>query len=257
MKPFTQAILLLGIVTLIFYALNPLEPFDTLAATQCVPDPNHPGSQICGTSSPTTPPPPPKLDFSSILNQYKKMTPDQQAALQAQVRYQRNQLGLVDTGFFSDGLHPELNQQLPEAPKTQSSRQPEAPVMDDSSSQTQARAQTQTQIKDSESPATLSDIQGLINAQVQSQLANQPIANCGLSKTYSDSPNFNDILRMADEQRAQQESKQQVKESHCEAKKKKINRQQATYRPTPQSCPPPDPSVWIKRNEIPCWNCKV
>lgn len=261
MKPFTQAILLLGLITLFFYALNPLEPFDTLAATQCVPDPNNPGSQICGTSSPTTTPSP-KLDFSSMLSQYKQMTPEQQATLQAQVKYQRSQLGLVDSRFFNDGLHPELNQQLPEAPKAQSSRQPDSPVTDDSQTEqgsqaTQGAQAAQGPQAATDSPVTLSDVQGLINAQVQNQLANQPIANCGLSKTYTDSPNYNEILRMADQQRQHQESRQQEKEQRCDAKKKKINRKQATYRPTPQACPQPDPTIWIKRNEIPCWNCKV
>ena len=112
----------------------------------------------------------------------------------------------------------------------------------------------------SEKPAiTLSDVQGLINSQVQSQLANQPIQSCGLSKSYDTSPNYNEILKAAEEQRAKMERKQRIKDKRREIQKKTIDTQQINYRPRQitAACPPPDPSIWIKRNEIPCWNCRV
>jgi hypothetical protein len=265
MKPFTQAILFLGVITLVFYALNPLEPFD---GTTCVPDPTNPANQICGTSTPaaSSPPPPASIDFTSLLGQYKQMTPEQQQLLQARVKQQRLQLGIVDSGFFSGGLHPELNQNVTAPPMAPRSQPSDSGSTDDQAAQAavaavaaQAAVAGQSQ-QSQQSPATLSDIQGLINTQVQSQLANQPIANCGVSKVYTDSPNYNEILRMADQQKQENERKQEQRDSQCAARKKKINRHQQHYRPTVPAvaiCPQPDPSVWIKRNEIPCWNCKV
>jgi hypothetical protein len=260
MKPFTQAILLLGLITLFFYALNPLEPFDTTVPTTqlptvCTPDPNNPSNQICGSITPVvSSKPQTQLNFSSMLSQYKQMTPEQQAALQAQVRQQRNQLGLVDSRFFNAGLHPELNQQLPD-PSSHPPQPSQAPTPDTAFP---TNNPTLNQASDTaQQSVTLSDVQSLINSQVQSQLANQPVANCGLSKTYTDSPNYNEILKLADEQRKRNENHQRKKEEKRESCKTKINRKQATYRPTPQSCAPPDPTIWIKRNEIPCWNCKV
>jgi hypothetical protein len=257
MKPFTQAILFLGVITLVFYALNPLEPFD---GTTCVPDPTNPGNQICGSSTPaaSSPPPPAPINFTSLLSKYKQMTPEQQQLLQAQVKQQRLQLGIVDSGFFSGGLHPELNQDVTAPPMAPRSQPSDSGSTDDKAAQEAVVArQSQQSQQSQQSPATLSDIQGLINTQVQSQLANQPIANCGISKVYTDSPNYNEILRMADQQKEQNEKKQEERDRQCDARKKKINRHQQQYKPTAALCPQPDPSVWIKRNEIPCWNCKV
>ena len=256
MKPFTQAILFVGVITLVFYALNPLEPF---AGTSCVPDPSNPANQICGTSTPTdtSPPPPARIDFASLLKKYKQLTPEEQLILQAQVRQQRLQLGITDSRLFSGELRPEANQPPPMAPPPMS---PRSQPSDSGSSEDQAAVALQrshsTVNQSQELPVTLSDVQGLINSKVQSEFANQPIANCGISKVYTESPNYNEILRMADQQKQANEEKQEEKDSQCAARKKKINSHQRHYRPA-ASCPPPDPNVWIKRNEIPCWNCKV
>ena len=260
MKPFTQAILFLGVITLVFYALNPLEPFEV---TSCVPDPTNPANQICGTSTPaaSSPPAPAPINFTSLLTQYKQMTPEQQQLLQARVKQQRLQLGIVDSGFFSGGLHPELNQNVTVPPMAPRSQPSDSGSTDDQAAQAaQAAPSREHQHQSQESPVTLSDVQGLINSKVQSEFANQPIANCGISKVYSDSPNYNEILRMADQQKQENEKKQEQRDSQCAARKKKINRHQQHYRPTAPPaalCPQPDPSVWIKRNEVPCWNCKV
>jgi hypothetical protein len=209
--------------------------------------------------------PPAPIDLAGIVAKYKSMTPQEREQLQAQVHQQRNQLGLAKSGFFDNGLHPELNQQSAMPPaKTRNTS--EADIAEATvNAKMSALKKAQKLVKEGSSvkagdgtALTLSDVQGLINSNVQSQLANQPIQNCGLSRAYTptvnDSPNFNEILKAADEQRQQQKEKR--RESH----KHTINSQQMTYRQPsadPVSCAPPDPTVWVKRKEIPCWSCKI
>ena len=278
MKPFTQAILFLGVITLVFYALNPVEAFDPLVGMSPeqmfagnpglgMPPSGNPafGMPPSGNPGSFTPPAGP-VDLAGIVSKYKNLTPAEKEQLHAQVQQQRNQLGLANSGFFDNGLHPELNQQsaTPPAstPEVSEADKAEAAVNARMSSlaKSQQIAKEGSSVKAGDGTAiTLSDVQGLINSNVQSQLANQPIQNCGLSRAYTptvnDSPNFNEILKAADEQRQQQKEKR--RESHKHA----INTQQMTYRPsapvTAASCPPPDPTVWVKRKEIPCWSCKI
>lgn len=241
MKPFTRAILAIGIITLVFYALNPLEPFVTSAGqTQQSP-----------------------LDLQTLIAKYRSMTAEEREQLRYEIHQRRNQLGLVDSGFFEKGLRPDLKQSMPpgssllekKKPATAEADAAEAAVNDKMTKQAKA-----IMAAASEKPAvTLSDVQGLINSQVQSQLANQPIQSCGLSKSYDTSPNYNEILKAAEEQRAKMERKQRIKDKRREIQKKTIDTQQVNYRPRQitAACAPPDPSIWIKRNEIPCWNCRV
>jgi len=235
MKPFTMAILAIGFITLVFYALNPLEPFTT------------------STQSP--------LDLQTLIAKYRSMTAEEREQLRYEIHQRRNQLGLVDSGFFETGLHPELKQspgsdlEKPKKPETSEADAAEAAVKDKMTKQAKA-----IMAAASEKPVvTLSDVQGMINSQVQSQLANQPIQSCGLSKSYDNSPNYNEILKAAEEQREKMERKQRIKDKRREIQKKTIDTQQINYRPrqVTAACAPPDPSVWIKRNEIPCWNCKI
>lgn len=245
MKPFTMAILAIGVITLVFYALNPLEPFTTSGTTT--------GTTTSSTTSP--------LDLEKLVAKYKTMTPQQREQLRYEIHQRRNQLGLVDSGFFENGLRPELKQTpgsysaQAKKPETAEADRAEAAVKDKMTKQAKA-----IMAAASEKPVvTLSDVQGMINSQVQSQLANQPIQSCGLSKTYDTSSNYNEILKAAEEQREKMERKQRAKDKRRELQKKKIDSQQINYRPRQitAACPPPDPSVWIKRNEIPCWNCRV
>ena len=240
MKPFTMAILAIGIITLVFYALNPLEPFMTSAGQ---------------TQSP--------LDLQTLIAKYRSMTEEEREQLRYEIHQRRNQLGLVDSGFFERGLRPDLKQSMspgsdlekPKKPETAEADRAEAAVKDKMTKQAKA-----IMAAASEKPVvTLSDVQGMINSQVQSQLANQPIQSCGLSKSYDNSPNYNEILKAAEEQREKMERKQRIKDKRREIQKKTIDTQQINYRPRQETtaCAPPDPSVWIKRNEIPCWNCKV
>jgi len=233
-----MAILAIGIITLVFYALNPLEPFETSAGQ---------------TQSP--------LDLQTLIANYRSMTPAEREQLRYEIQQRRNQLGLVNSGFFDQGLHPELKQppgsdlEKPKKPETAEADAAEAAVNDKMTKQAKA-----IMAAASEKPVvTLSDVQGLINSQVQSQLANQPIQSCGLSKSYDTSPNYNEILKAAEEQREKMEHKQRIKDKRREIQKKTIDTQQINYRPrqVTAACPSPDPSIWIKRNEIPCWNCKV
>jgi len=235
MKPFTMAILAVGFTTLVFYALNPLEPFTT------------------STQSP--------LDLQELVAKYRSMSPEEREQLRYEIHQRRNQLGLVDSGFFEKGLHPELKQspgsdlEKPKKPKTAEADAAEAAVKDKMTKQAKA-----IMAAASEKPVvTLSDVQGMINSQVQSQLANQPIQSCGLSKSYDNSPNYNEILKAAEEQREKMERTQRIKDKRREIQKKTIDTQQINYRPrqVTAACPSPDPSIWIKRNEIPCWNCRV
>ena len=231
-----MAILAVGVITLVFYALNPLEPFET--------------SQSQRT-----------LDLQELVTKYKSMSPEQREQLRYEIHQRRNQLGLVNSGFFEKGLHPELKQSpgsnsaQAKKPETAEADRAEAAVKDKMTKQAAAIVAAA-----SEKPVvTLSDVQGMINSQVQSQLANQPIQSCGLSKSYDNSPSYNEILKAAEEQREHTERKQRVKDKRRELQKKTIDSQQVNYRPrqVTAACPPPDPSVWIKRNEIPCWNCRV
>ena len=242
MKPFTMAILAVGVITLVFYALNPLEPITT--STE-------------GTTETTLRP----LDLEKLIAKYKTMTPQEREQLRYEIHQRRNQLGLVDSGFFENGLRPELKQTpgsysaQAKKPETAEADRAEAAVKDKMTKQAKA-----IMAAASEKPVvTLSDVQGMINTQVQSQLANQPIQSCGLSKSYDNSPNYNEILKAAEEQREKTERKQRIKDKRRELQKKKIDYHQINYRPrqVTAACPPPDPSVWIKRNEIPCWNCRV
>ena len=235
MKPFTMAILAVGVITLVFYALNPLEPF------------------TASTQSP--------LDLQTLIAKYRSMTAEEREQLRYEIHQRRNQLGLVDSGFFENGLRPELKQTpgsysaQAKKPETAEADRAEAAVKDKMTKQAKA-----IMAAASEKPVvTLSDVQGMINTQVQSQLANQPIQSCGLSKTYDTSSNYNEILKAAEEQREKMERKQRAKDKRRELQKKKIDSQQINYRPRQitAACPPPDPSIWIKRNEIPCWNCRV
>ena len=287
MRPFTQAILVIGFITLIFYALNPLEAFDPLVGMgpgqmqmgnpafgmppsgnpmYGMPPSGNPafGMPPSGNPGSFTPPAGP-VDLAGIVSKYKNLTPAEREQLQAQVQHQRNQLGLANNGFYTAGLHPELNQQsvTPPADMPQISEADVASATVDA--KMAALEQAQKIVKDGSSvkagdgtALTLSDVQGLINSNVQSQLANQPIQNCGLSRAYTptvdDSPNFNEILKVADQQ------KQRTKEHRRESHKHAINTQQMTYRQPsadPATCPPPDPTVWVKRKEIPCWSCKI
>jgi len=240
MKPFTQVVLILGIITLVFYALNPVEAFDTV-----------------NSSSLTT-----------LLERYNKMTPEQQQAIQNQARQQRLQMGLSTEGPFNPALAPglstspapqEANTTAPASPTTQASTsltpkqlQGQTPSASQAQMNSSIKA-TATTTPTSSAPVTLSDQQGLINNQCQAQLANQstivPVPN------YITSPSFNDILKAVDSQQRATEEQQEKKDRKRASCKHKINTRQATYNPT--ACPPPDPTVWIKRKEIPCWNCKV
>lgn len=277
MRPFTQAILVIGFITLIFYALNPLEAFDPLVGM--VPGQMQMGNPAFGmppSGNPMYGMPPSgnpgafapsagTVDLAGLVSKYKNLTPEEREQLKAQVQQQRNQLGLANNGFYTAGLHPELNQQsvTPPADMPQISEADVASATVDA--KMAALEQAQKIVKDGSSvkagdgtALTLSDVQGLINSNVQSQLANQPIQNCGLSRAYTptvdDSPNFNEILKVADQQ------KQRTKEHRRESHKHAINTQQMTYRQPsadPATCPPPDPTVWVKRKEIPCWSCKI
>jgi hypothetical protein len=241
MKPFTQVILVLGLITLVFYALNPIEAFDTLT---------------------------PSSSLSSLIQQYNKMTPEQQQAIQAQALQQRTQLGLSTGGAFSPPLAPGLPTAPAPAPVGANTTAPASPTSQASTTLTRDQLQGQTpsasqaQMDSSikatatstptpSAPVTLSDQQGLQNSQNQAQLNYQsvPVPN------YVTSPSFNDILRAVDSQKQTSNQQQEKKDRKRASCKHKINSQQMKYKPT--ACPPPDPSVWIKRNEIPCWNCKV
>ena len=90
MKPFTMAILAIGIITLVFYALNPLEPFMTSAGQ---------------TQSP--------LDLQTLIAKYRSMSAEEREQLRYEIHQRRNQLGLVDSGFFERGLRPDLKQSMP------------------------------------------------------------------------------------------------------------------------------------------------
>ena len=200
MKPFTMAILAIGIITLVFYALNPLEPFMTAGQTQ----------------SP--------LDLQTLIAKYRSMTAEEREQLRYEIHQRRNQLGLVDSGFFERGLRPDLKQSMPPGSDLEKPKKPETAEADRAEAAVKDKMTKQAKAimaAASEKPVvTLSDVQGMINSQVQSQLANQPIQSCGLSKSYDNSPNYNEILKAAEEQREKMERKQRIKDKRREIQKK-------------------------------------
>jgi hypothetical protein len=107
MKPFTMAILAVGITTLVFYALNPLEPFET------------------STGQTQTP-----LDLQTLIAKYRSMTAAEREQLRYEIHQRRNQLGLVDSGFFDQGLHPELKQSMPPGSDSEKPQKPETAEAD-------------------------------------------------------------------------------------------------------------------------------
>jgi hypothetical protein len=290
MKPFTQVILLLGLITLVFYALNPFESFgnpnvytkESVASYGAlgvtgdkpfVPSPGGPANHVTvadrireqiGKSTDPSATSTDKInpDYAKIIDQYNQMAPEQQQVIQAQARQQRAQLGLSTDGAFNPPLAPGpvgANTSAPASPTTEAStpltpKQLQGKIP--SASQTQMDSSIQATATSTPAPSasvTLSDQQGLLNTQNTNQLFDQP--SIVPVPNYVTSPTFNDILREVDNQQQASSEQQEKKDRKRASCKHKINTRQATYKPT--SCPPPDPTIWIKRNEIPCWNCKV
>ena len=261
MKPFTQVILVLGLITLVFYAFNPFESFANPAYDKEQVNRPFVASDPSATSTNIINP-----DYAKILSQYNQMAPEQQKAIQEQARQQRVELGLSTGGAFSPPLAPGLptgpvgaNTTAPASPTSQASTTLTADKLQGqtpSASQAQMESSIKASATTTPTPSasvTLSDLQGVVNNQKQAELINQP--TIVPVPNYVTSPSFNDILQAVDSQQQKNDLQQEKKDKKRASCKHKINVKQATYKPT--ACPPPDPNIWIKRNEIPCWNCKV
>ena len=284
-------ILAIGILTLVFYALNPVEMFDT--------------------------------NFQSVVTQWNNLTPDQQQAVRDQVQKTRVNTGIVDPRFLTSGAYqpnPYANQPI----NTDSDGQPlnvsyNGEVQQESSTKpvtavtTGANANGQfigefmgqfihapsdqvllqkPSIQQSNNQSISVDntlpslLKNITPASLLQQTASKdtptimtPNLSCGSTVPTQNNSNYNDLLKAQlaaqdaqDEKdakhekqrkhkmdRLQQEKQQQQQNNQMQMKQQRegASQQQIDVQYVQKYCPPPDPNVWIKKSEIPCWGCSV
>ena len=308
-------ILAIGVLTLMFYALNPVEKFDLNTG---------------------------RIDLQSLVSQYSSMPPDQQRAIKDQVDRLRQQTGIatgesgasnpyanqpIDTD--SDG-NP-INSSYPGTPALPIVKQlsagqtmpslvpsndftgeftghfiPSLPVPPlplppipplrplPLQQQTDQVVSSQTMLPSimrNTMPASMLQAKNERRAKVENDestiMSPQP-GSCGAQPVKNNS-NYNDILQAQIEAQEAQDAKtakcqkKKLEQLHMLHKKKQLHQraeqqemhelqnqgistgvmqQKQTLSPVQvqyiqKYCPPPDPKVWIKKNEIPCWGCSV
>ena len=293
MKKFTMIILAIGVLTLIFYALNPVEEFEL----------NTGG-----------------LDFEELIRKYTSLTPEQQQAIKDKTDLLRQQTGIA-TGN-SGATNPYANQPIdtdadgnPIDASYPGTPPPAGPVitaqttprlvsnmnrfrgeftgqfipslpLQQQTDQVISSSKTLPSIMRNTTPASM--LQAKKDDKNASTIMSPEPDSCGAQPVKNNS-NYNDILKA---QIAAQEA-QDAKTSRCHKKKlqelqtlhrKKQLHQQAEKQEMQEMqnqgiskgvmqqnqklspvqvqyiqkyCPPPDPQIWIKRKEIPCWGCSV
>ena len=276
MKKFTMIILAIGILTLVFYALNPVEMFDT--------------------------------NLQPVVTKWNNLTPDQQQAVRDQVQSTRMNAGIVDPNFLTSGAYqpnPYANQPI----NTDSDGQPLNSLYNGVAQQplNTTKANTNGQFMGEFIGQFIPATSGLASLQQPSiqQSNNQSISSnttlpnllqnispasllqtgasndaptimplnpsCGATLPMQNNSNYNDLLKaqlaaqdaqdakdaqnVEKKMRKRQERHQQEQQNrHMEQKQ---NKQQIDIQYVQKYCPPPDPNVWIKKSEIPCWGCSV
>ena len=291
-------ILAIGVLTLIFYALNPVEEFEL----------NTGG-----------------LDFEELIRKYTSLTPEQQQAIKDKTDLLRQQTGIA-TGN-SGATNPYANQPIDtdadgnpidaSYPGTPSPAGPKVPTaqttpslsstmnrftgeftgqfipslpLQQQTDQVISSSKTLPSIMRNTTPASMLQ-EKKVTAKKDEKNAStimSPEPGCGTQPVKNNS-NYNDIL----EAQISAKEAQDAKTSRCHKKKleqletlhKKKQLYQRAERQEMQElqnqgistgvmqqnqklspvqvqyiqkyCPPPDPQIWIKRKEIPCWGCSV
>lgn len=286
MKKFTMIILAIGVLTLIFYALNPIEEFEL------------------NTGS---------LDFEELIRQYTSLTPEQQKAIKDQTDLLRQQTGIatgesgasnpyadqpIDTDLSGNpinGSYPGTPSTVQITPSLVSNMNrfrgeftgqfiPSLPLQQQTD-QVISSSKTLPSIMRNTMPASM--LQAKKNDQNASTIMS-PEPGCGTQPVKNNS-NYNDILQAQIAAKEAQDAKttrchkKKLQELETLHKKKQLHQQaekqemhelqnqgistgvmQQKQKLSPvqvqyiqKYCPPPDPQIWIKRKEIPCWGCSV
>jgi hypothetical protein len=291
MKKFTMIILAIGILTLIFYALNPVEEFELNAGG---------------------------INLQTLVSQYTSLTPEQQMVIKEQTDRIRQQTGIatgnsdatnpyadqpIDTDLSGnpiDGSYPGTPPPPPAAPTTPSLSMnrfrgeftgqfiPSLSIQQ-LTDQVISSDKTLPSIMRNTTPASM--LQEKKVSKTSDQNAStimSPQPGCGTQPVKNNS-NYNDILeaqisaKEVQDAKASRCHKKKLEELQMLHKKKQLHQraeQQAIYELQNQGistgvmqqnqklspvqvqyiqkyCPPPDPQIWIKRKEIPCWGCSV
>jgi len=287
-------ILAIGVITLIFYALNPVEEFEL----------NTGG-----------------LDLEELIRKYTSLTPEQQQSIKNQTDLIRQQTGIAtgnsgasnpyaDQPIDTDLSGNPINASYPGTPS------PARPVITARQVPNQFTGmnrfrgeftgqfvpslsiQQQTdQVISSEkmlpsimrntTPASMLQEKKVKKEDPNTSTIMSPEPGCGTQPVKNNS-NYNDILQAqisakeAEDAKATRCHKKKLQELQTLHKKKQLHQraeQQEVYELQNQGissgmqqgkklspvqvqyiqkyCPPPDPQIWIKRKEIPCWGCSV
>jgi hypothetical protein len=234
MKTFTKLLLAVGVIALVLYAI-PLESF---------------------TSDSTTP----NMNLQAIIDHWKQLSPEEKDRLRGEARSLRGRIGLADAGVFANGRIQE-----PPTPSVSTPDSDPAPVSAPSGSNETKSAYMNAFGFSPEKKAivapptaypavTRSDVQGLINDSIKDQIKQQLQSQNSLSLVSA-----RNLDNRRDDAQVIEDRKQhirQLKQDKRREQQKQIGEKQIVY--VPQRCPSttPDPNVWIKRDEIPCWACK-
>ena len=294
MKKFTMIILAIGVLTLIFYALNPVEEFEL----------NTGG-----------------LDLEELIRKYTSLTPEQQQSIKNQTDLIRQQTGIatgdsgasnpyadqpIDTDADGNPINASYPGTTPPARPVVTARQ----VPNQVSSMNRFRGeftgqfvpslplQQQTDqvissdkmlpsIMRNTTPASMLQEKKVKKDDLSASTIMSPQPGCGTQPVKNNS-NYNDILeaqisaKEAEDAKATRCHKKKLQELQTLHKKKQLHQQaerqevqklqnqgissgmQQGKKLSPvqvqyiqKYCPPPDPQIWIKRKEIPCWGCSV
>jgi hypothetical protein len=292
MKKFTMIILAIGVLTLIFYALNPVEEFELYTGS---------------------------LDFEELIRQYTSLTPEQQQAIKNQTELLRQQTGIasgnsgasnpyadqpIDTDLSGNpidasypGTSPPAGPVVTPVAQTTPSLSmnrfrgeftgqfvPSLPLQQQTD-QVISSSKTLPSIMRNTTPASM--LQAKKDEKNASTIMS-PEPGCGTQPVKNNS-NYNDILeaqisaKEAQDAKATRCHKKKLEELQTLHKKKQLHQRaeqqemqemqnqgiskgvmQQNQKLSPvqvqyiqKYCPPPDPQIWIKRKEIPCWGCSV
>lgn len=278
-------ILAIGVLTLIFYALNPVEEFEL------------------NTNG---------IDLQTLVSQYTSLTPEQQQKIKEQTDRIRQQTGIAtgNSGATNPYADQPIDTDLSGNPIDGSypgTPPPVAPIAP-SLSMNRFTGEFTGQFIPSLSIQQLTDqvissdktlpsiMRNTTPASMLQEKTDDPNAStimppqpgCGKQPVKNNS-NYNDILeaqisaKEVQDAKASRCHKKKLEELQMLHKKKQLHQraeQQAIYELQNQGistgvmqqnqklspvqvqyiqkyCPPPDPQIWIKRKEIPCWGCSV
>jgi hypothetical protein len=263
MKTFTGLILAIGIIMLVIYAINPLEGFTVgtnPATIACIPDPVRPGQQICGlVSSSTTINEERKIEqqntnenIRKAVEAWRKLSPDEKIRLTEDVRRKQLELGLIDSGVFSVGTRPLSPSSSSNNRDGSGNRSTDKDREKETAREKEAMNQfLLSYLKQERSP---SQVQGTKQTMNQRELCKQPVRDFASCKSLDN--------RYNEAKKAENDYKKKFAQlNRKETRMKKMAEEQSMYArkqaEAKMRCPQPDANVWIKRNEIPCWACKV